>query len=234
MHASAVAHPPALRYPPGPMATPNRLQALIHNPHAPIAEVAALLDPLAFGARWAQLAVLSRDDQRALYRKAAGSPPTTLEDFVPADLAPRIEVIHRGRNTLPAPEPIRFFEKRFCRPASGGDRLFGYNEGLTRRFVGPGYFITRSTQALPGGRPTERADWAERGAIVIDYYDVPDGAVVPGWPRVVPNDHGVQRFVYRHTRDFMRRVSKHVTIGAAFKGEAALDHYFVLCAQGMH
>jgi hypothetical protein len=208
------------------MATTNRLQTLIHNPHATLAEVSALLEPLAFGARWAQLAVLSRDDQRALYRKAAAGPPATLEDFVPTGSPPRTEVVHRGRNTLPAPEPIRFFEKRFCRPDAGDGRVFGYNEGLTRHLIGPGYFVTHGTAG--------RADWSERGAIVIDYYDVPDGPVVPSWPRVVPNDRGLQRFVYFHTRDFMRRVCRGVTVGAAYKEQKALDHYFVLCAQGMH
>jgi hypothetical protein len=44
----------------------------------------------------------------------------------------------------------------------------------------------------------------------------------------VPNSRGLQRFVYHRTRDFMRRVSRHVTIGAAYKGESPLDHYFVL------
>ena len=47
--------------------------------------------------------------------------------------------------------------------------------------------------------------------------------------RVVPNDWRLQRFVYHQTRDFMRRVSRHVSIGAAFTRERPLDHYFVLC-----
>jgi hypothetical protein len=64
--------------------------------------------------------------------------------------------------------------------------------------------------------------------VVIDYWQVPDTAVVDGWPRVVPNNHGLQVLVYNKTRDFMRRVSAHLSIGAAYKGEKALDHYFVL------
>ena len=58
---------------------------------------------------------------------------------------------------------------------------------------------------------------------------MPDGAVPDTWPRVIGNDRGLQRFVYHQTRDFMRRVSQHVSIGAAFKRERPLDHYFVLC-----
>ena len=50
-----------------------------------------------------------------------------------------------------------------------------------------------------------------------------------GWPRVVDNHWRLQRFVYDETRDFMRSVSAHVSIGAAYKREKPLDHYFVLC-----
>jgi len=67
------------------------------------------------------------------------------------------------------------------------------------------------------------------GWVVIDYFQVPDGPVAEGWPQVVANDWRLQRFVYHQTRDFMRRVSRHVSIGAAFKRERPLDHYFVLC-----
>ena len=74
--------------------------------------------------------------------------------------------------------------------------------------------------------------WGElRGAIVVDYFQIPDGPVAAGWPRVVANDWRLQRLVYHHTRDFMRRVSAHVTIGAAFREESALDHYFILCRE---
>jgi hypothetical protein len=52
--------------------------------------------------------------------------------------------------------------------------------------------------------------------------------VVEGWPKVVANNVGLQVLVYNGTRDFMRRVSDHVSIGAAYKGENPLDHYFTL------
>lgn len=105
-----------------------------------------------------------------------------------------------------------------------GARLFGYNESPTRRFIGPGFFIARLTAARP--------DWTARGAVVIDYFQVPDGAVADGWPRVIANDQRLQRFVYHQTRDFMRRASRHVSIGIAFRRERSLDHYFVLCRRG--
>ena len=70
--------------------------------------------------------------------------------------------------------------------------------------------------------------WPERGPIVVDYFQVPQEAVVEGWPKVVENNVGLQVLVYNKTRDFMRKVSDRVSIGAAYKVEKALDHDFVL------
>ena len=62
----------------------------------------------------------------------------------------------------------------------------------------------------------------ERGEVGIDYRMVPpDDAQLPdGWPKIKPNEKGVQMFVYKGMVDYMRRVSATVTIGRAFKGEA--------------
>jgi hypothetical protein len=90
--------------------------------------------------------------------------------------------------------------------------------------IGPGFFVAVPT--------ADRPQWAARGGVVVDYYQIPDGAVADGWPTVVANDWRLQRFVYHQTRDFMRRVSRHVSIGAAYKRERPLDHYFTLCRRG--
>lgn len=197
------------------------LPELIADPQAPVDDLAALLDAMDAEARWAALSGLHRGQQRALYRKAD---PTSIDlnDLV-TGAGPLAEVIHDGVNTLPVPPPLRRFQKRFCRTGDGSDRrLFGYNEGPTRRIFGPGYFVARP--ASPDD-PASR----EYGGVVIDYGRIPDGSVPPGWPRIVPNAHGLQRFVYHRTRDFLRRVSAHVSIGAVVKGDRPLDHYFVLC-----
>lgn len=201
------------------------LSELIAHPTTAIAEIARHLDGLDDAARTAEATSLSRSAQRMLYEKAAQSAPIELTHFVDG-AAPRVEVVHEGKNTLPLPGPLRRFQKRFCRPDGDRSRLFGYNEGPTRRVVGPGYFVAIETR----GRP----HWEARGAVVVDYYQVPDAPVADAWPEVVSNDRRLQRFVYRHTRDFMRRVSEHVSIGAAFKGERPLDHYFVLVRSGLH
>jgi hypothetical protein len=195
------------------------LDSLIDNPATDVGAIAEYLDRLDAGARLAEVRRLGRDRQRTLFEKAAHAPPLDLEFFVGAAGA-RVEVIHDGLNTLPLPGPLRRFQKRFCRPEGDGARLFGYNEGPTRSVIGPGFFVAVPTH----GRP----HWEARGAVVVDYFQIPDGPVAEGWPAVVPNDWRLQRLVYHETRDFMRRVSRHVSIGAAFKRERPLDHYFAL------
>jgi hypothetical protein len=188
---------------------------------APLARIAEHLDALTHGDRVEALSTTSRSDQRALYQAARDAPPITLDFFVPEGTPPRVAVHHKGRNSLPLPSPFRSFEKRFARPEDGSARLFGYNEGITRRVIGPGFFVAIPTAGKPA--------WEERGAVVIDYFQVPDGPVPEGWPAVKRNSQGLQKLVYNGTRDYMRRVSKDVSIGAAYKGEKALDHYFTLC-----
>ncbi len=196
------------------------LHALIADPSDNIAQIGAWLDGLPHADRLAASRSLDRGQQRRLYEKAAKAAPLTMDDFVPPSVGDRVEVIHFGRNTLPLPGSWKLFEKRFCRPAGGGDRLFGYNESPTRGLIGPGFFVMVPTKGNPA--------WEARGSLVVDYFQVPDAPVVEGWPTVVPNTSGLQFFVYNKTRDFMRKVSTHLTIGAAYKVEDPLGHYFVL------
>jgi hypothetical protein len=192
------------------------LQSLVRA-GAPIDEIAAHLDALDHETRQHETLGLGGADQRGLFEAAAASPPLDLAFFVPKETPPLAEVIHYGRNSLPV---FKKFEKRFCRPASDETRLFGYNEGPSRPLIGPGYFVARATDA---GDP--------RGAIVVDYYLVPDAAVAPGWPAVRANHQGLQLFVYHQTRDYMRRVSAHVSIGQAHKREKKVIGTFILCRQ---
>ena len=196
------------------------LKRLIWDDGVAIVDVAAALDRASHDERLVATRALDRADQRALYRKARASPKVTLSHFVPDDRAPLEPVRHHGRNTLPTPGSLRLFEKRFCKPEAAGTRLYGFNESPFRPLIGPGFFVAVSTDGNPA--------WAERGGVVVDYFQVPDGPVAAGWPPVIPNTQGLQRYVYNRTRDFMRKVSTHVSIGAAYKVENSLDHYFVL------
>ncbi len=202
---------------------PVDIARLIHDATAGIDTIAEQLDRASHEERIGALHSLDRSAQRALYRKAADSRPLHLDDFVPRTVPALVEVRHFGRNTLPLPPAHRLFEKRFCRPDDGSERLFGYNHAPSKWLIGPGYFVLMPTSG--------HARWQERGALLVDYFQVPDGPVPDHWPAVVRNARGLQRFVYDGTRDFLRRVSTHVTIGAAYKGERALDHYFVLCRE---
>jgi len=199
------------------------LSQLILSGRVTIEEISASLDAQGPTERVDALRGLDRSAQRVLYEKACLTPALTLEHFVPADRGARLEVRHVGHNSLPLPGGLRNFEKRFCRPDDGSSRLFGYNEGTIRPVIGPGYFVVVET--------SKRTDWKGRGSVVIDYFEIPDQDVTPGWPRVVPNHRGLQRLVYFQTRDFMRRVSSHVSIGAAYKKDKPLDHYFTLCRE---
>jgi len=196
------------------------LKTLLSRESTAIDEVASLLDAATPEQRVEALFGLDRAGQRALFQKAEAAPPLTLDDFVPNDRGPGDPVRHRGRNTLPFTARHKLFKKCFCRPDDGTARLFGYNDAPSRGLVGPGYFVAVATESNP--------EWEARGAVVVDYFQVPDGKVADGWPAILPNSKGLQRFVYHRTRDFMRRVSKLVTIGSAFRSEKALDHYFVL------
>jgi hypothetical protein len=200
------------------------LRDLLRHDGASLPTIAAYLDGLSPTERLAETRTMNRAEQRRLYRAAAAAPPLDLAHFVPADTAPGAAVHHDGRNTLPLLPSWKLFQKRFARPTDGRtDRLFGYNQSPFLRTIGPGFFVT----VLTAGRP----EWEARGAVVVDYFQIPDGPVPAGWPPVIPNTKGLQRFVYHRTRDFMRGVSKHVSIGAAYKVEKALDHYFVLCRE---
>lgn len=196
------------------------LAELVNSPRAPIEEIEAFLDRLDHDSRVLSMRALGRNEQRLLYEKASASPKLTINDLA-GDAGECEEVINEGLNTLPFPAALRRFQKRVCRPSDSATNLFGYNEGPTRKLIGPGYFVAKPTAGDPR--------WESRGGVVVDYFEVPRGEVAKNWPRVVDNSEGMQRFVFRNTRDFLRKVSSSVFVGAAYKFERPLDHYFVLC-----
>ena len=205
-------------------------------------EIAAHLDALAQRQRIAELCALGGREQRQLYELVEKSPPLDLDFFVPAQLPAGREVIHFGRNSQPV---FRDFQKRWCRPADRRGELWGYNETVVRPLIGPGYFVAHPTSspahatsspahatspspARPVSSPAADAP-DPRGAVVVDYFAVPSGAVPAGWPPIRANAQGLQRFVYHRTRDYMRRVSRHASIGIAWRDEKRVMGFFVLC-----
>jgi hypothetical protein len=192
----------------------NELKTLLSADPIDLSALAAHLDGLESNARVSAVRTITGAQQQKIWSATEGQ-GATLADLVPEDAGATVEVINFGKNSLPV---FTHFEKRMCRVEGQPDKLYGYNEGQTRPFVGPGYFVAH--------------DFPERGEVGIDYRIVPpDDAQLPdGWPKIKPNEKGVQMFVYKGMVDYMRKVSQTVTIGRAFKGgEKDLGHTFLLC-----
>lgn len=170
--------------------------------------LSAWLDGLAPAQRRDELLGLGRRQQARLFEAAAGFRPLGLDDLVPATVADGQEVIHHGRNSLPA---YSHFEKRFLRPAAGTE-LLGYNEGSARRFVGPGYFTASAGQ----------------GEVLVDYRRVPAERPAASWPAPRSNAVGLSLLVFHQLTDVLRGVSEGVSIGRGYRHGKPLDAWFLL------
>lgn len=143
--------------------------------------------------------------------------PLDADHFVPSGTDPLKEVIHHGKNTLPA---HNFFQKRFCLADDESGELWGYNHQTLDWITGPGYYVAHDTE--------EEKD--APSAYVIDYTRIPPKKP-DGWPEILPNEAKLGRFVYAGMKDYMRQISDHVSIGRAYKGGKPMDAWFVLCRE---
>ena len=177
--------------------------------------LAAWLDGLEEGERVRAVRSLSRRELASLYDAAAGFRPLSLADFVPAEFPPLRPVIHHGKNSLPA---FSAFQKRFCWNPERTE-LWGYNAqdaAWLEAAITPGYFVARTHG---------------EGEVVIDYRAEAPGRA-EGWPEIRPNKARLGRFVYFQMQDYMRGVSRHVTIGRATKRGKEMTAWFALCRDG--
>jgi hypothetical protein len=172
--------------------------------------IARELDRLSHAERMVALQGMQRDQFSQLFGLVNGFAAMTLDALVPTNTAPLQPVRHIGRNSLPL---FSSFEKRFYRLDSRA-ALGGANFQSTSFATGPGYFT-----ASPS---------AERTEVVIDYNQIPDAAP-EGWPALANNERGIGRLVYGGMIDTLRKVSEHISIGAAQKRGQAPSAYFVLC-----
>jgi hypothetical protein len=179
-------------------------------PSVDLPALAAFLDHLDASARLREIRSLLRREQAKLFSAAANVRPISLAHFVPDGTPPLRAVVHHGRNSLVA---FHDFEKRFCRPEAGANELWGYNEQPQKALTGPGYFVARQTNDYE---------------VLVDYYETPP-ARPAAWPPIRPNSAGLSRFIFYHTRDIVRGVSQHVSIGRAAREGKLLDNWFVLC-----
>ena len=198
------------------MATPDATLKELLAPERPdAAKIAAFLDGLDHGGRMTAITALQGTKEQAkLFDINAGAPAVTMAELVPVETPPLREVIWHGKNSLPM---FTHFQKRFCRPKGdrGQQELWGYNHQTMAWVTGPGYFVCHQVGASPAA---------------IDYRVVPPEAP-PGWPDVKRNDQGLSRFVYANMVDYLRRVSKHVLIGRAFKDGKEMPNWFLLCRE---
>ncbi len=190
------------------------VHSFFQNSEVDLQGLSEYLDGLGPGSRVKQARQLTAQEQALLFDAADGFKPLTVEDFVPAAVPAMKQVIHFGRNSLPV---FRVFEKRFCRPEGefASVQLWGYNEQLFKRATGPGYFTARQSG------DTE---------VVIDYTQVPPYRP-DAWPEILPNSARLSRFIYNGTKDYIRGVSGHVSVGRATRDGKNMDNWFVLCRQ---
>jgi hypothetical protein len=183
--------------------------------HLDLPRLARDLDEIGTPARLWAVRQWTRSVQATLWEAVKGFRPVTLEDYVPPGIAPHVEVIHHGMNTLLA---CNHFQKRFARPADPErkDELVGYNVQGLSGLTGPGYYVAHPS--------------ADAGEVAIDYtllpHDKPEA-----WPPIVPNSARLGRFVYDGLLDVMRGISSAVSIGRARKKNAWMDAWFVLVRQ---
>ncbi len=172
------------------------------------------LDGLPQRKRIDEVTSLSAKEQSRLWDAAHGFRKVTLDDIVPPGTAPLKQVIHHGRNSMPI---FTRFQKRFCKPDEPArkDELWGYNHQDLSIVTGPGYYVSKNV---------------DDGEVVIDYREIPPRKP-NGWPEILPNSAKLSRFIYYNMEDFLRGVSKHVTIGRATRNGRHLDNWFVLCRE---
>lgn len=176
------------------------------------------LSGLTSGDRVAEIRSLDRFHQQNLFDAAKGYRPISLSDLVPEDHPPMTELVHHGKNSLPA---LTHFAKVFVRPSSDHrNELWGYNRAsaIVETVVGPGYFVVH---------PHEVA-----GEVLVDYLRVPPTKPAH-WPKILANDARLSFFVYNGTQDILRGVSEHVSIGRATKRGKPMQAWFVLCRESM-
>jgi hypothetical protein len=191
---------------------------VLFEPQIDLGHIRRILDELGLSGRLDTIRGWDARQQAALYEAAKGFLPLDLDHFVPSSVGPMTEVIHHGKNSLPA---FNHFQKRFCKPdpkalESKDPELWGYNHQDLSLWTGPGYFVTHPSET--------------EGEVLIDYTREPHGKP-ESWPEVLPNHARLGRFVYEGMVDVMRGISKHVSIGRARRGKHWMDAWFVLCRE---
>jgi hypothetical protein len=188
------------------------LRRLIHETPRHPRKVAAFLDQLVGNDRVLAVRSLGPGSLRVLWELVDGFADMTLADLVPRTTPPYEPVIHYGRNSLPM---FTLFEKRFYRMGDGS-AVGGANFQTLSPITGPGYFVVRKDDGVP--------------EVLIDYQHLPKDKPAD-FPAIRGNESGIAKLVYGSMVDAVRRVSEHVSIGAASRHGQMIGAYFVLCRE---
>lgn len=188
--------------------------ALLDDHNVTPAALAAHLDALSDPERLRQTLALDGRRQARLFDVVQGARRFTLDELAPPTATALHGVAHEGRNSLPT---FSRFAKLFAVPddaARATTERWGFNRtsGFVTAAVGPGYFVV-----------VQQGD-----EVLVDYTQLPPRPLTGG-PRVLANSSRLSFFVYNRTKDLVRGVSKHVSIGRASRDGKQLDNWFVLC-----
>ena len=185
--------------------------SVLLEPTIDLKRLAEVLDGLGHEGRVHTIHGWTKKRQAALFEAAKGYRPLDLDFLVPASIGPLVEVIHDGKNTLPA---FTHFQKRFAKLDNDDFTIGGYNHQTLSPLTGPGYFVVT------------RGEGDHEGELAIDYTKVPKHKPA-SWPGVANNEGGIGSLVYGGMVDYLRGISAHVSIGRAYKGKA-MDAWFAL------
>ena len=152
---------------------------------------------------------LSGGQLAALYKLAEGRGPVDLDFF--AGTGEGEVVIHHGQNSLPF---FNAFQKRFVR-RGGIVQGYNHNPPAITRLIGPGHFVSV----------------ADGDEVVVDYTRLPPD-VPEGFPALIDNESGVRKLVFGNLSDRLRRVSRHCTIGSAWRSGKPMKAWFMLTREG--
>ncbi len=195
----------------------HRLRELVDAATIDVRGVEDFLDSLDPATRIAEIRTLGRLQQARLFESADGHRSISIDDIVAADRPAMSEVVHHGKNSLPA---FSHFAKVFVRPDEPSPELWGYNRtgSFVETVVGPGYFVAEPA--------------ANTGEVRVDYLRLPPRKP-DHWPEILPNSARLSLWVYSETQDILRGVSKHVVVGRAFKRGKPLPAWFMLCREDL-
>lgn len=183
------------------------------EPTVNIERLVELLDGLGHEGRYHTIRTWSAKDMSRIFDAVKGHKPVSLDDFVPPGVEPLVGVEHDLHNALPFMSPP--IQKRFARIPDDPDHLVGFNPQPWQYFAGPGYFTAY------------KGEGEHEGELVVDYTKIPT-VTCADWPPIRKNEGLIPGIVYGGMKDYVRGISTHVSIGAAFVNGKSRHAWFAL------